>query len=250
MRLRITIKPIKNKAMNINYNYYLSSLCYSFLNKGNKNFAKMLHEEGFEASGKKFKLFTFSQLFCERYKIDGTYVTFLDCVNWYVSSPINEFILYFAQALLNEEKINIGGVEFLVENVEVLEQIKLKERTIFKSLSPIVVNSGEIINGEFKQIFLSIDNEKFKENLKNNLIKKYFALYKSLPKNLNLDINMLDKDKYKRGKRINIKNSFIKGYMATFEVSGSEELILMGYDAGYGSKNSMGCGMVEIINTY
>lgn len=247
MRLKITLKPIKSKPMNINYNYYLSSLCYKFLHKGNKKFAKMLHEKGFESGGKKFKLFTFSQLFCEKFKIDDTYITFLDCVNLYVSSPINDFILYFAQALLNEEIINIGGVEFIVENVEVLEQIKLKDRMIFRSISPIVVNSGQFVNGEFKQIYLSIDDERFEENLKNNLIKKYFALYKNLPRNLNLDINILNEDKYKKGKRIKIKNSFIKGYMPTFEVKGSEELILMGYEAGYGSKNSMGCGMVEVI---
>lgn len=248
MRLKITLKPKQVKEMNINYNYYLSSLCYRFLAKSNSNFASMLHEKGFAAAEKKFKLFTFSQLLCKRTQIEGSYIIFKDYVIWFVSSPLSEFILYFAQALLVEESFEIGGVEFETINVEVLKPKEITSNMIFKCLSPIAVNTGTIIEGEFKQYYLSVDDEKYKDNIRNNLIKKYFAFKNLLPKNMSLDIKILNLDECIRGKRINVKNSYIKGYMPIFQTNGSIELITMGYEAGYGSKNSMGCGMVEVIN--
>lgn len=247
MRIKITLKPEKEKNMNINYNYYLSSLCYKFLNKSNRDFAAMLHEEGFEAGEKRFKLFTFSQLLCKKVHIEGTYITFNADVIWFVSSPLSEFILYFAQTIMLEESIEIGGVNFEVANVELLKPAEIKNNMKFKCLSPIAVNTGCMVDGEFKQYYLSVDNEKFKDNIKNNLIKKYYAFNKRLPKDLNLDMRILNIHECLKGKRINVKNSFIKGYMPVFEISGSPELIEIGYEAGYGSKNSMGCGMVEVI---
>jgi CRISPR/Cas system endoribonuclease Cas6 (RAMP superfamily) len=36
--------------------------------------------------------------------------------------------------------------------------------------------------------------------------------------------------------------------MAPFVVRGSVELIALGYEAGFGEKNSMGFGMVEVVD--
>lgn len=246
MRLKIELTPLKYQSININYNYPLSSLCYTFLNKSNIDFANKLHNEGFKVGNKNFKLFTYSQLFCKLYEIKDAFITFKDRVTWYVSSPIDNFILYFAQTLLSECTITVNNLKFEVINVEVMKQPEFKSKMLFKCLSPIAVNTGAVVNGEFKQYYLSVEDEKFKENIKNNLLRKYFALTNKLPHDLNFHMRILNIDKCNKGKRINIKNSFIKGYMPIFEVSGSTELIMTGYETGYGSKNSMGCGMVEV----
>lgn len=247
MRLKIELIQNKCEGLDMNYNYYLSSLCYYFIEKSNKDFACKLHNEGFESGNKVFKLFTFSNLICSKYEIDGSYITFKDVVYWYVSSPIEEFILYFAQSLLDEGVVKVGNVEFNVLDVELMKSPSFKGRMKFKAVAPIVVNTGNIEDGEFKQYYLSVEDEKFKENIKNNLIRKYYAIHKCLPDNLNFSMTILNADKCSRGKRIKIKNSFIKGYMPLFQVEGSEELIKVGYEAGVGSKNSQGFGLVEIV---
>jgi CRISPR-associated endoribonuclease Cas6 len=63
---------------------------------------------------------------------------------------------------------------------------------------------------------------------------------------------IIDEDYVKRKngkitKNINFKGTNIIGFMAPFEVTGSPELIEVGYEAGFGEKGSMGFGMVKEI---
>lgn len=245
MRLKVTLKPLEDKFIDMNYNYYLTSIIYKLLNKSNAEFANILHNQGYSVGDKKFKLFTYSMLNCSKYKIDGSLIQFQDKITWYISSPVNNFVLYFAQSLLDENKIKIGEAEFLVLNVEVLKSLEIRNNMMLKCLSPIVVNTGMVIQGEFKQYYLSPENEKFVENIKNNLLRKYFAFTHKLPADLSFEMKIINIDKCLKGKRISIKDSFVKGYTPIFEVKGSEELIKIGYECGFGSKNSMGLGMVE-----
>jgi len=46
---------------------------------------------------------------------------------------------------------------------------------------------------------------------------------------------------------VDYKGTKIKAIMAPFVVRGSPELMEMGYEAGFGEKNSMGFGMVEVV---
>jgi len=246
MRLKVNLELLNDKAIDINYNYYITSLIYKFISKSNIDFANTLHEEGYSAGGKKFKLFTYSTLICHKYEIKESYILFKDIITWYISSPVNEFILYFAQSLLNEGTVNISEGEFQVLNVEVLKSPQFKNKMMFRCLSPIAVNTGTVVEDEFKQYYLSPENEKFIENIKNNLLRKYFALTNTLPNDLNFEMKIVNLDKCIKGKRINIKNSFIKGYNPIFEIKGSEELIKIGYEAGFGSKSSLGMGLVEV----
>jgi CRISPR-associated endoribonuclease Cas6 len=43
-----------------------------------------------------------------------------------------------------------------------------------------------------------------------------------------------------------IRGINIRGWLAPFTVEGSKELIELGYEAGFGSRNSMGFGMAEV----
>ena len=55
----------------------------------------------------------------------------------------------------------------------------------------------------------------------------------------------MNKKSGKITKKINFKNTEIIGFMAPFEVTGNPELIEIGYEAGFGEKGSIGCGMVR-----
>ena len=55
----------------INYQYMLSAWIYKVLNTGNPEIASWLHQQGFKADNKHFRLFTFSKLnipACKRVK--------------------------------------------------------------------------------------------------------------------------------------------------------------------------------------
>lgn len=61
MRFKLILKAIDYKVslLPINYQYPLSSAIYRILSKGDREYARFLHEEGY---GKGYKFFTFSDL--------------------------------------------------------------------------------------------------------------------------------------------------------------------------------------------
>ncbi len=81
-------------------------------------------------------------------------------------------------------------------------------------------------------------------------IKNYGNLYenKSMPKfKITIDNDYMNRKSGKITKKINFKNTEIIGFMAPFEVTGSPELIEIGYEAGFGEKGSIGCGCVKAV---
>jgi CRISPR-associated endoribonuclease Cas6 len=51
-----------------------------------------------------------------------------------------------------------------------------------------------------------------------------------------------------RRRRINIKGNYHRCFMMNFEMKADPRLVEFAYDCGLGEKNSMGFGMVEMIN--
>ena len=76
----------------INYNHLFAGVIYGFLAESDPEYASFLHNEGYLAAEKRFKLFTFSQLMAERRRITGDKIHFRSTLTWYVSSPIERFL--------------------------------------------------------------------------------------------------------------------------------------------------------------
>ncbi len=120
----------------------------------------------------------------------------------------------------------------------------------FRALSPIT----ETVRAEREHpTFLSIGDD-WSEVIRGNLMGKYEVLYKHQPDDQRL-VWTWDKDYIERadqrGKRLSVLRDIhgikIRGWLAPFTAEGSKELIEMGYEAGFGARNSMGFGMVEAI---
>ena len=109
-----------------------------------------------------------------------------------------------------------------------------------------------------RDIYLFPGDKDYEELLNQNLIHKYTTLYGKPYKGEPLKFDF----RFERLKRLEPKffKSFkvfkngkitgeIKGTLQPFIVSGSEELIRVGLDCGFGQNNSMGCGYVEVVKT-
>lgn len=59
----------KNNTLPINYQYEFSTWIYKTLIAGNTEFANWLHDYGYTTGNKRIKLFTFSKLLSEKYRI-------------------------------------------------------------------------------------------------------------------------------------------------------------------------------------
>jgi CRISPR-associated endoribonuclease Cas6 len=126
----------------------------------------------------------------------------------------------------------------------------------FKLLSPLVLSTRKERMGSLQQYFLRPDDSNdINRVITNNSRNKYNLIYNEENTNdiaLTWDENYLRKNK-RVTKKITIDENGkypidIIGIQAPFILEGDPELIKVGYECGFGEKNSMGFGMVEVIN--
>lgn len=252
MRVKLILEARDNNAtLPLNTNHKIAALIYKTIGKGSETFAEKLHEKGFGDETKVFKLFTFSRLQFRRNKVIGDKIVLLDpTVSLFISSPVNEFIEHFVSGLFRSKKFHIGDAEFTLTGVESVEQPNFNKITKFKAISPITESVKDDLG---RTRYLTLDDE-WSEIIRNNLMGKYRALHGSEPSDTNFswawDQEYLQKIKDQRKRAsvlIDINGTKVRGWLAPFEVEGSKELIELGYEAGFGNKNSMGFGMGESV---
>ena len=260
MRLKLSLIAQSN-SVTINYNYQLSAAIYSLLRFGSPEFSTFLHDIGFNQNGKKYKLFTFALRF-ERIKISGKEIELLSHNAYlYITSPlIDDFIKNFVIGTFEKQRIEIHGYYkttlFAIHQVESLPAIEFTEHHKFSLLSPMVLSTKKEYNGSLKQYFLRYtDTYDINRIITQNLKNKY-----SIVKGLESDADLLslewDHEYVNRKPRISKKITIdqngeypidLIGIQAPFTLKGDPELIKIGYECGFGEKNSMGFGMAEVI---
>jgi len=158
-------------------------------------------------------------------------------------------------------KLMLNGQKcvFTIVNVDIQPEPIFGNSEKFICLSPIAVTTIRIgENGKRKQHFLNYmipeERNHFIHNLKKNLINKYETInnikYQKLndPFNFNFDINYITKRMGNITKLMEFKNEIkIKAMEAPFSIEADPELIKIGYECGWGEKNSAGFGCVEQI---
>jgi len=276
MRVKFTLIPnSSNRSLPVNYNYFLTSLIYKFLQNSSKDYSRFLHDTGYRISESKkgFKLFTYSMFLGANAIVKGDTITFGNgVVSWYLSSPVDEFLQHlitgaFARGQEIEIGVPLNGLKrvsdltgsnrFLIERVETLPKPQFKKTMRFTCLSPITVskvtgsNGTNDLNGPLKCHYIRPWEEGFSDAIKNNLIKKYKLVHgmdiESHGFKLAIDTEYMNKKTGKIIKNINFKGTNIIGFMSPFIVTGNPELIEIGCEAGFGEKGSMGFGMVREI---
>ncbi len=219
-----------------NYNLALAGAVYGAVKRVNTELASQIH------SSTECKHFTFSLLQVPERKIspEGIYVE--DGCSFLVSSPVREVIQSFVEGILESPVVRIGGVQFEVESVEVLGSPEFDGGCVFSTLSPIIVRTVKEEDGKKRIVDLYPTDAKFYENLKGNLVRKYTRLYGEEKKNISFSVPFSTKFM-----RIQIKETFHRASLMRFEVKGDSGLLRLGYEAGFGEKNSMGFGMVKMV---
>ncbi|WP_202320524.1 CRISPR-associated endoribonuclease Cas6 [Archaeoglobus neptunius] len=238
MRLKVELTPSEGVAkVDLNYSYYLSSLIYRAIRSADKTLSLELHRPYGP------KLFTFSKLFAENFKIDGERMWIEGSAHFFFSSPKNEMCGKFVEGLLTNPEVNIGEARFYVSGIEVLREKKISGREKFVTLSPIAVSTVERQGYSRKSVDLYPSDARFYEIIRRNLVKKYVALHGIEPEDVELSIKPIAV----KPKRLRIKNTFHRCSEMVFVAEGSKELMEVGYKAGFGAKNSMGFGMVKVV---
>ncbi len=248
MRIKLHLSATQpNAILPINSNHAIAALVYATVQNSSAEFAKFLHEKGFVTNDRTFKMFTFSRLLPRQAKRMGDkYLLIQPDIELQISSPIHEFVEHFVAGLFQAETFRIASASFALQSAETLPAPEFSERMEFRCLAPIT----ESVRDEAGRVRYLDVNEDWSQIIQQNLLRKYQILHGRQPANTSLtwewDQNYLA-EVTARGARasalLDIRGIKVRGWLAPFTITGSKELMAVGYETGYGSRNSMGFGM-------
>jgi CRISPR-associated endoribonuclease Cas6 len=177
-----------------------------------------------------------------------------------VSFCINKAVQHFLQGIFANQHLGIGDkisqIDFEVRSVQSLPLPDFYNEMKFRALSPICVSTGETENGTFRQKFLPPDHPQYAEILFANLERKMAAGMASggiekvgFGNTTTKNFELLSEPKRKK---ITIKahtaqKSDVVAYQFDFAIKAPAPLLEIGYKAGFGEKNSLGFGCVEVV---
>lgn len=266
MRLEITLKPLRPLNLPAHYNSQVQNFIYNYIEPQISHF---LHEQGFTASGKRFKLFTFSRLrgVFKRYKckekkqwricykdtltFDISSIDGQDIVQKY-SPDQTDGLLSLANHLLTTKDhvcIHYTPCDILSVNIKKTPRIIPDEPVVIEMLSPVTMHSTFHYTDGAKSTYYYLPFEKDWEEL---LLKNLKAKAKSIGWDVDQQdftgsyikpIHVTKKEKVVA----NIEGFWVEGWMGKYEIFLPEQYILLAYKTGLGDRNSMGFGMFELI---
>ena len=241
MRLEIILKGKNNFKVPFNYNHILSAIIYNKI--ADLNFANELH------SSKSFKFFTFSQIYIPKRRIVKDGIIAKDgVISFYISSPNDLKIKSLVDGFLEDLEISFQNQKLTIQKIEALKTPEFSSKSEFKTLAPIIVRTKKEIDGELK-IWDLAPSDKFFKSLENKLIKKYIK-FNNLTKT-DKKINIYSDMNFVKRKRISINKgnatTHHRAYMMDLILEGDLDLIEFAYDVGIGEKNSMGFGMIKLL---
>jgi CRISPR-associated endoribonuclease Cas6 len=244
-RLILTLESAGDYAYDLRYHAKLQGFVYSLL-RGTA------YEHLHDARG--YKYFCFSNIYSpfDIGEGDTRYVA--------ISSPDNELIRTFAESLLEREVVNLGNMRFYLREIRIARP-KVKHSVALVTRTPIIVRIPKRsyakygIRSEHAYVYWrpNIAFEAFLRQLEDNLIKKYkHFLGADVEEERYLPLFQQFVFRKQVCNHLLIKNREVKVFASLWEFHFSHltreqrELLQFGLDAGFGERNSLGFGFMEV----
>ena len=154
MKFRLSLERIgQNRVLPINYSYEFSSWIYKTIHFGNAGFAEWLHSHGYTDGNKQFRLFTFSKLYPDKYKVQDDRLELqgnksILQISFYAEEAVEPFII----GLFRNQEFTIGDkvskVQFHVTTIEKLAEPGWLGMMTFRTDTPLVISVKETENSK------------------------------------------------------------------------------------------------------
>mgnify|MGYP004553252645 CR=1 FL=1 len=239
MQLIIKHSTEPELVLPINYQHILQAIIYKGI-ECLPEYAKQVHDYGYQNEKRSYKLFQFSQL-KGKYQIEQRKIIFFENVSFEVRSVDAQLILTLKK-YFEENGICYG--ERRIENVEVKLEDKTVEKDdiLIKMKTPVTVHSTDCFTK--RTFFFRPNDERFAELVNENFKRKYKAHKGVLPEE-NIDVEIIhlsEKDKFVT----NYKGFYISGWYGIYRLKGNRKYLDFLYQTGIGDRNSQGFGMFDL----
>lgn len=253
-------KGDKGSFLPLTYQYELSNAIYSILEKAYPEYSQFLHMDGFNFGGKGLKPFTFSILQFDDYQVHRQY-NLIEHTGQHVVLDIRFTVdpkaEGFIKRIFMDQFIILGDqqnrVVYQVTRIETAPTVAFQEVMVYRCLSPIFILAS---GSDGVEEYLLKDGG-FPKILKENLLSKllnYFPEIQGLKELDNycpeINFQLLNEPREKDISLRTFSEEPIKGigYEFDFKVKASPILQELGYFGGFGSKNALGFGCVEVLS--
>lgn len=255
MKLYITFGSKQKISLPTHYNHIMQGAILNWI--GEEAYQKFIHDIGYEYEGRKFKLFTFSKLM-GKYDLtpDKKEVIFQGKVKLVISSCQERFITELEKSLRDPSKEwRLGRNNVKVISINKEEEPLVGNCITVRSLSPIVAYNT-LLEGEKKktQYYSPLEVE-FENILRQNVIKKYHAIFEK-EGSTNHEARVFTAEDFcikpLKPKQISksivyYKGFIIVGFNGQFEITGDPALLQLALEAGLGGKNAQGFGLIQLL---
>ncbi len=237
MRVRFEWTTKDPLQLPVAYHQILQGIIYRNM-KNDTRYSDFVHDEGFTYDNRQYRMFCFSNIF-GNYKIADKKISFTGPLAFEVSSPDVYLIRNVADNVV-EEGLTFGHTNYSDVDVLLSDYTVEEDDIIVKAISPITVY---MTTEDKKTVYFSPDEEEFSFAVNDNFQRKYMA-YFGVPAECDVwiepvDVKSSDKcvTKY--------KGTYITGYQGIYRLTGPRKALDFLMQAGVGSKNSQGFGMIE-----
>ena len=248
MQIDITFVAHEDKLLlPLPYNQVVQGFIYNHLDYA---LSSWLHDEAYEYKRRRYKLFVFGRL-TGKYIIHEKMIEFQGPTSLAVRTINNDVLSSFAQHLLKKREIILGKTPCTISNISLTPDpdIDFSKPIRLRALSPVTVYSTlRTFDGRKKTYYYSPMESDWEKQILKNLIRKSQAINELKDNHLPADVWIRPKNvKTSNMKVLTFKDTIIKGWMGIYEVFLPKEFFWLGYNGGFGAKNSQGFGMMEVI---
>lgn len=255
-RLVLEVDRAQGDLLPLCYQYEQSAVIYKILSRSDQDYSTWLHDNGFKLeSGKRFKLFCYSRLRPDKYRI----LPEVGCMNlignqaeWAISFLPEKSTAHFVQGLFADQHFTLGNkdyrVDFHVVNVELLSSVPIEPVMEWEAQSPVCVKE----HTEGRTIFLSPEAPNYSEAILRGLLSRYESLHGHPYEGDTAGFRFELLTPRPKSALITIKSGTpqqtrIRGYRYRFRMTAPEELMHIASEGGIGEECSQGFGYVENI---
>lgn len=237
LRLIITFKS-GNVVLPVRYKHLIQGWIYSIFEK--EDYGKFLHDEGYPADGKKFKMFVFSDLM-GTFQVQNQLILYQGPIRLEIASLSEKFISGLFTALQNSPQIILDNQILHVDSMALqsLPYFPGEKEFLLRTISP--VTAYRTIDRRFE--YYAPDSHDFQAITLQNLQRKNEALFHEK----DLAFTILGVSRQQK-KIVYFKNTFYIAYRTVLKVKVDYRAMEILMNTGLSSKGSAGFGMMEILH--
>ena len=234
MRIIVTLHT-EQLRLPLACNHLLQGLLYHIVG-ADPHYGEFLHDTGFNAGNKRFKLFVFRPLY-GTHAVEGKQILFPDGASLELRSPDAAFIQAFFAACRPGMHFSLNGQPVTVTNCRLENAPLLQDGVRVRTLSPITVHTTDAAR---HTTYYAPPDAAFYDLIDRNARRKWNSFYGDAPFDFSVEAAQ---DASFRRVVTTFKGVYITAWHGEFFLHGSPHALDFLYHTGLGARSSQGFGM-------